>query len=588
MPSGKSKKILGQTSRFQWRAREDFFSGLGDFLSVAKTKVAERTLADLPPPNLMKDLEKATVRICKAAEAHDPIFVFGDYDVDGTTSAAMLRVFFDELGIETQVYIPERLVEGYGLNPIGVQNIFEKCGGKNSAKTILIVTVDNGIAAVAGCAKAKELGIEVIITDHHDLPPVLPDAFAIVNPKQTDCSFTYPMLAGVGVAFYLMISVRAHLRKEGLKSAENLNLRSYLDFVALGTIADLAPLDGVNHCLCKIGLQVMSENISAGKRPGIAALLKLAGWKSEDGAVNATDVGFKIGPRLNAAGRLGTALSTIDLLTQTNVSAATKAAEVLHAENTERQTIEKQITAEALAQADKIASQFNALVLYDPSWHTGVVGIVASRVLEKHYKPTLVFGELDGMAKGSGRSTHAFNLFEAMNSTRSSFKSFGGHFHAVGASLDPEKLADLQQHLHKVASEKIALEDRLSPLNIDGATQLKEFTLDLLEELSQNEPFGVANPRPKWLVRQAQLQSWERMGKSPQSTHARIYLKDTSVKFATAVVAFGFAEPIETLVAEQQHDTTLDVVIEARTQIFRGKKQIELRLVDFRLFVPEN
>ena len=523
-------------------------------------------------------MAKATARICDAALTGSPLVIFGDYDVDGTTAAAMLKVFFDELGFRSEVYIPERLVEGYGLNPIGLQKIRDQ-HPHNPDSRLLVVTVDNGISAVKACEKATELGIDVIITDHHDLPPELPQAFAILNPKQPDCLFPYRMLAGVGVAFYLMISLRAELRKRGHAKAEGINLRSYLDYVALGTIADLAPLDGVNHILCKIGLQVMSDNMKLGRRPGLAKLLQLSGWTGPE--VNATDVGFKIGPRLNAAGRLGTALSTVSLLTSQSLEESAEFAELLHSENGERQQIEKQITVEALAQAAKLSPHCEALVLYAPHWHTGVVGIVASRVLEKFYKPTLVFGRLGEMVKGSGRSTHAFNLFEALEPLRPLFKSFGGHFHAVGASLLEDDLPALQQHLHDQATLKIALENRRSPLFIDGTAQLSDFNAHALEVLEEKEPFGVANPRPKWLIQGVSVQNWQRIGKMEKSPHARISLADESVSSGAPVVAFGFAEEFESIWPVLKAGSRLDVVVEGRTQVFRGKKQMELRLIDF-------
>ncbi|MES2615450.1 MAG: DHH family phosphoesterase, partial [Bdellovibrionota bacterium] len=260
-------------------------------------------LALLPDPWSLKDIRKAAQRILLAIEQKEKITIFGDYDVDGTTSCAMLKEFFSALNYAVEIYIPDRLTEGYGLNPVGVKKL-----SQNGTK--LIITVDNGIAALNACLEAQNCHIDVIITDHHDVPAELPQAFAILNPKQIDCLFPFKMLAGVGVAFYLMIALRALLR-EISPSYNNLILKNYLDYVAIGTIADMAPLNGANHILCKIGLEVLQMNLRQGKRLGLFELLKLAGW-SENTQVCAADIGFKIGPRLNAAGRLGNALRSVD------------------------------------------------------------------------------------------------------------------------------------------------------------------------------------------------------------------------------------------------------------------------------------
>ena len=226
-----------------------------------------RLLATLPSPFLLLGVREAAERLVRAMEEGEPIVIFGDYDVDGTTSCAMLRRFFVELGHPVDVYIPERLVEGYGLNPAGLRTLSERYSREREAGIrVVVVTVDNGIAAVEACRVAAELGMDVVITDHHDLPPTLPTAHCIVNPKQPGCTFPYRMLAGVGVAFYVMAGLRALLRERGHPRAGKVNLRRYLDFVALGTIADLAPLDGVNHVLCRVGLEVMKEHVESGRQ----------------------------------------------------------------------------------------------------------------------------------------------------------------------------------------------------------------------------------------------------------------------------------------------------------------------------------
>lgn len=585
-------RTVAITPRHRWVMRENVVPGPEEFLALRakrlvdgaskqdllKTASHAELLKHLPEPFLLKGVREAALRLVRAMEEGEPIVIFGDYDVDGTTSAAMFRRFFAELNHPVHVYIPERLVEGYGLNPTGVRNLAERFSREREAGIrVVVVTVDNGIAAVEACELARTLGMDVVITDHHDVPPSLPNAHCIVNPKQEGCTFPYRMLAGVGVAFYVMAGLRALLRERGHPLASRVNLRRSLDLVALGTIADLAPLDGVNHILCRVGLEVMFEHVVSGSRPGLAALLKLAGWNAEEGRIDASDVGFKIGPRLNAAGRLGNALATEELLSTNDALRAQDLAESLHLENSERQRIEKSITQQALAQvADLRGDLPAAFVLHNDEWHTGVVGIVASRVLEKYYRPTLVLGRHGDMAKGSGRSTHAFDLFSALNDVRSEFVAFGGHFHAVGLSIEHSKIRWLQQHLHTRAAESISQLDTLHPLEIDGATALAALNEPFLQALLALEPYGVRNPRPKWLIPKASIVHIKRVGKTPDSNHARVTFVEGSKE--TPLIAFGMADVLEDAA---RFAGNLQLVVEGRLQLFRGTWRPELRLIDF-------
>ena len=588
-----SQPTLAVTNKYRWRLRtpeqaptdgalspDVFVTSRRQLLYGGQADAAEKSLLSLlPDPSSFKDIDKAVARVLLAIENAESITLFGDYDVDGTTSCAMLRRFFLELNVPVQVYIPERLIEGYGLNPVGLEKI-KAAGGS------LVITVDNGISAVEACRVARTLGLDVIITDHHDLPPVLPDAFAILNPKQLDCKFPFKMLAGVGVAFYLMAALRAALRRtqspHSTLSAK-LNLRSFLDYVALGTIADMAPLDGVNHVLCRVGLEVMYENVVNGSLPGVEHLLALAGWKSDAGLIDASDVGFKIGPRLNAAGRLGNALATEELLSTFDSKKAFELAEFLHSENAQRQALEKEMVAEAMAKIARLPFLPPAFVLHEPHWHPGVVGLVASRVLEKYYRPTLVLGTLDGKLKGSGRSTHAFDLFGALNEVRHEFVSFGGHFHAVGCTLEESKLEWLQNYLAEKALERLNESDCKHPLDIDGCMPMGVLVRPFFEQLERFEPFGIENPRPKWLIRRAKIRHIKRIGKSPDSNHARVTVDDGSGQsFLTAFDMFG---QMESAFVQQNE---VDLVVEGRMSFWNGQKRSELRVIDFVAHSLEN
>jgi single-stranded-DNA-specific exonuclease len=581
-PSGhvNVSECLGESPRHRWFLREDALAhseqcesyitdrlhrlrGIDDDGSVSEKNL----LSFLPSWDSLKDIKKAVDRIILELDRGGRITVFGDYDVDGTTSCAMLKLAFAELSHSVEVYIPDRLTEGYGLNPAGLEKIAAAGGG-------LVITVDNGISAVAACDRARELGLDVIITDHHEPPEVLPTAFAILNPKQTDCTFPFKMLAGVGVAFYLLIALRSQLRALNHPAADKLNLRKFLDLVAIGTIADVAPLNGVNHILCKVGLSVMHENILNGRRLGLAALIRLAGWKEENGAVDATDVGFKIGPRLNAAGRLGSAMASAELMMTEDFGRATEIAQFLHGENAARQELEKKAVEQALSITENWSQEFYSVVLHDESWHAGVVGLVAARVAEKLHKPTLIFTLVDGKLKGSGRSIFGFDLYAVLSPLRDNFISFGGHAYAVGLTLKPEKLPWLRETFE--AAVRRALGEKIpSPrLELDGVIPFDLLSGRLCALMDSLEPFGAENPRPKWLIKRVRLGHSKRIGQAPDSKHARVWLfsKDNA-----PLTAFGLASEIEQYVASQE---AVDLVVEGRLSRWGGRLKSELRIID--------
>jgi single-stranded-DNA-specific exonuclease len=573
-------ECLGVSPRHRWFLREDaltssekYESYIADRLHRVRgidddASVSEKNLLSyLPSWETLKDVSKSVERIIREIDHGGRIIIFGDYDVDGTTSCALLKLAFAELGHSVEVYIPDRLTEGYGLNPVGLEKIAEGGGG-------LVITVDNGISAVAACERAAQLGLDVIITDHHEPPEILPSAFAILNPKQPGCAFPFKMLAGVGVAFYLLIALRAQLRARNHPSADKLNLRKFLDLVAVGTIADVAPLNGVNHILCKVGLSVMHENILSGRRPGLTSLIRLAGWKEENGAVDATDVGFKIGPRLNAAGRLGSAMASAELMMTDDWQRSSEIAQFLHSENAARQELEKKAVEQALAVADKWSEEFYSVVLHNESWHAGVVGLVAARVAEKLHKPTLIFTLVDGKLKGSGRSIPGFDLYAVLSPLRENFVSFGGHAYAVGMTLKPDQLPWLKETFE--SSVRRALGETIpSPrLELDGVIPFDLLSGRLCVLMDALEPFGAENPRPKWLIKRVRLGHSKRIGQAPDSKHARVWLFSND---STPLTAFGLASEIEHYVASQE---VVDLVVEGRLSRWGGRLKSELRIID--------
>lgn len=575
---------LPTTERFIWKFRSHLFNkyksdSLENYI-LEKKKIlltgcgvekedlfTQNLLSFLPPPQNMKDAFRAAERVIYALNNKEKIVVFGDYDVDGTTSCAMLYEFFQVLNTDIEIYIPDRLTEGYGLNPIGLK----KCA-ENGAQ--LIITVDNGSSAVEACELAKLLNIDVIITDHHDLPATLPHAFATLNPKQKDCQLGFPMLAGAGVTLYLMIAIRALLRK--IHPNLILNLKSFLDYVAIGTIADLAPLTGVNHILCKLGLEVLNENIQNCRRLGLYELLLLSGWE-EPHLITAYDVGYKIGPRLNAAGRLGNALNSVNLLTTKDPIQAKKSAEFLHTENAERQILQKSMTLEALQMVEKNIHQFpHAIVLHNEEWHPGIVGLVASRVLERFYKPTIILGSNNGKLKGSGRSTQAFNLFQTLDSVRSQLISFGGHFHAIGISLEPNKLQWLVSYLNEQASIHISNNEKIPILHIDGIIPISELKEDFVNKLKHLEPFGQNNLEPQWLIGPAQIRNVFRIGQDKSQGHAKINLMDISG--SSKFTVFGAADQFELFF---ESGTDVYVVVKLKKRTWKSKIYLDILIVDF-------
>lgn len=572
--------FLGESARYRWFLRPDSLKHADIYhryieerlhrlrgISETGTLSDKVLMSHLPTWESFKDILKITDRIARAINNRERIVIFGDYDVDGTTSCALLKLAFEELGVEVETYIPERLTEGYGLNPVGLEKI-------HSAGTALIITVDNGISATIACERAKQLGLDVIITDHHEPPDVLPDAFAILNPKQPGCDFPFKMLAGVGVAFYLLIALRARLREASYPQAEKLNLKKYLDFVAVGTIADVAPLNGVNHILCRIGLSVLHENIENGLRPGFAALFKLAGWKSENGVIDATDVGFKLGPRLNAAGRLGSAMAATELMMTSNQMRAVELAEFLHGENAARQELEKKAVEHALSMVESWKGEFYSVVLSHETWHAGVVGLVASRVAEKLHKPTLILTHVDGKLKGSGRSIPGFDLYAALSPLREKFISFGGHGYAVGMTLALSELSWLRETFENTVRRDLGNKMPSPKLELDGVVPFELMSERLCVLMDALEPFGAENPRPKWLIRRVRLGHSKRIGQAPDSKHARVWLSSND---SAPLTAFGLASEIEQYVASKE---AVDLVIEGRLSRWGGRLKSELRIID--------
>jgi single-stranded-DNA-specific exonuclease len=463
---------------------------------LAEPDAAERflaaRLADLPDPFRMKGMEAATARLLRAVEGGERIACYGDYDVDGVTSTALLAGFLRAAGAEVVTYTPHRLVEGYGLNATAV--------GKLATDGVrLIVSLDCGITSVEEVQAAARLGVETVVVDHHTVPVELPPAAAILNPHQPGCDYPSKHLAAVGVTFALALALRRRLRERGRWSdaRPEPNLRQALDLVALGTIADVVPLTGANRILVRWGL----EELRRSRRPGLRALKRVAGL-AEGAPVAAGQVGFRLAPRINAAGRLDDAGRGVRLLLSEDEVAAAALAEELDRENRARQEIERQMLEEALADAGAAVDRgARGLVLHREGWHPGVVGIVAARVAERFHRPSVLVGVQGGTGKGSGRSIEGFHLHEALQACAGHLERFGGHRHAAGLTVATEALPAFREAFERHAAGRLAPEDLVPRCRIEGWVEPAGIDERAAADLEKLAPFGAGHPEPLFGLR---------------------------------------------------------------------------------------
>jgi single-stranded-DNA-specific exonuclease len=459
---------------------------------AAAERFLTASLADLPDPFLMLGMRAAVDRLIRAMDGGEAICCYGDYDVDGVTSTALLADFLKSAGAKVTTYTPHRLVEGYGLN----QGAVTRLAGEGIK---LIVTLDCGITSVEEVAAASRLGADTIVVDHHTVPVELPAASAILNPHQPGCGYPSKLLAAVGVTFCLVMALRRTLRERGTFGPQRPepNLKECLDLVALGTIADVVPLLEVNRLLVRGGLEVLAR----GRRPGVRALKVVAGIEP-NAAVSAGQVGFGLAPRINAAGRLDDAGRGVRLLLARESAQATALAEELDRENQSRREIERRMLDEALFDAgERVAAGARGLVLSRPDWHPGVVGIVASRVVERFHRPAVLVGLSDGVGKGSGRSIEGFHLYEALARCSDHLVRFGGHKHAAGVTVDPAALPAFCEAFERHAGETLRPEDLVPRCRLEG--WLEEGHLDprAATALERLAPFGAGNPEPLFALR---------------------------------------------------------------------------------------
>lgn len=455
-------------------------------------------LDQLYDPYLMKDMDKAVNRLLEVIKNKEKVLVFGDYDVDGTSGVSMFRIFLNRLGVPNEVFLPDRFTDGYGVSNSGIDFAWQ-VGIK------LIISIDCGITAFDKVEYAKPFGIDFIICDHHQPPESIPDALAVLDPMRDDCSYPFKYLCGAGVAFKLIQAV-----------CQKLNLDifyQFIDFVAVATAADMVPVTNENRILLHYGF----EQIKSNPRPSFITLIKNAGFKLEN--LGTSNVVFALGPRINAVGRLGDATRAVEFLTCDNISEAESLAGVLETENMNRKKIDNKIYLQALDSYEDYKHNFIpgdddvAIVLHNPEWHPGVLGIIASRMVEKYYRPSIILTTFNGNAKGSARSVNNFNIYEALRKCSEKFTGliqFGGHYHAAGLEVELERIDEFRECFNKVAKEIIENSelggDILIPeIKIDAQIELRDINKRFVKILKLFEPFGPSNMTPLFLTENVQV-----------------------------------------------------------------------------------
>jgi single-stranded-DNA-specific exonuclease len=462
---------------------------------ITDTQEGERFLSPLlehlRDPFLMKDMEKGTDRIVRALHQQEKITIYGDYDVDGITACTLLVDFLGSLGAHTAYYIPNRLQEGYGINVDAVKNIAAQ-------KTNLLICVDCGISDREEILLAQELGIDTIVVDHHEPPPVPSPAYAVLDPLQPECHFPFKGLAGVGVAFHLVIALRRKLRDAGFwQDNTEPNLHRYLDLVALGTIADIVPLMDVNRVLVKHGLKELENST----RMGIVALKEVSGIGTEP--ISTGHVGFRLAPRLNAGGRIASAQRGVELLLTHDRERAYRIAAELDQANRERQGIEEKIYHEAKEMIDRDGLlDRHSIVLSSDEWHPGVIGIVASRIAELCWRPTILIAMDGEYGKGSARSIAGFHIYEGLQACEEYLVGFGGHKYAAGLTISRVMISAFRKEFDEVIAQRMEDADFTPTIVVDAEVDLGEITPEVLHYLSQFPPYGPSNPKPIFSTRE--------------------------------------------------------------------------------------
>ena len=513
-------------------------------------KFLEPKRNDFYDPYQMPDMEIAVERIMKAIDNEEKIIIYGDYDVDGITSVTVLKSFLEERGIKVEEYIPNRLEEGYGLNKKAIDKIV-KDGNQ------LMITVDCGISAIEEVDYANRLGIETIITDHHEPGNELPKAIAVVDAKRKDNKYPFRNLAGVGVVFKL---IQALGMRMGLAEKEYLK---YLDIVCIGTISDIVPLVDENRVIVKLGLKLVEQT----KNLGLKSIIQSSGYNQ----VDSNTVSFGVAPRINACGRMGHQEEALKLFLATDANEVSELTQKLNEYNKIRQETEKNIYNEAVEEIEKNKLyDKNTIVVMKENWHHGVIGIVSSKITELYFKPSILLCEEGENGKGSGRSIPGFDLYEALTKCKQSIDKFGGHSMAIGINIKKDKFEEFKEELEKIAEEQ-NIKEIVPILKIDAQIRLDDINKEMVESLKQLEPFGEENKMPVFAFRNLKINSIRALS---EGKHLKLTLKDN--KNIVNAIGFNLGE----LSNEYKIGDKVDVVGNLEINTFNGVSNIQINIKD--------
>jgi single-stranded-DNA-specific exonuclease len=533
---------------------------LRDITNFTKAKSFFRPSIDsLHNPFLMDGMDDATMRVIKALTENEKICIFGDYDVDGTCATALLYLFLKELDANVDFYIPKRLTEGYGLSSAGVDHV-------KSIDAALLIAVDCGITAIEETEYANSLGIDVIICDHHQPKEVLPNAAAVLDPLKSTCNYPFKYLSGAGIAFKLAHGIADRIGKRILPL-------QYLDLVALAGAADIVPLTDENRILVKEGINIINNN----PRPGIEALIESSGVYS--GALTSGQIVFTIAPRINAVGRLGDAHRAVNLLITNKKEEALELAQVLETENYERRKLDVDTFDNALEIVENSLDLHNelAIILHQQDWHPGVIGIVASRLVEKYYRPTIMLTTVDGVAKGSARSISNFNIYEALRKCEDLLIHFGGHQAAAGLAIEVDKIEEFRTRFNSIVKESLLEEDLLPEISIDSKLRFSEITPKFLRILDQFSPFGPGNMRPVFLSEDVKIASTPRI---VGTNHLIVTLKQDGCEKVFDCIGFNMGNFCEDL---SRNNSSIDVVFSIDKTVRDGRFFPQFKFKDIRI-----
>jgi single-stranded-DNA-specific exonuclease len=515
-------------------------------------------LSELHDPFLMKGMRQAVERIAEAVEWHERIMVYGDYDVDGTTSVAVVYSFLREkYSGEIAYYIPHRYREGYGISKQGIDHA-------HANGYTLMITLDCGIKSVELISYAQSLGIQVIVCDHHTSDSILPPAYAILNPKQSDCTYPYKELSGCGIGFKLITALAKHW-----KLPEE-SVFKYLDLVATSIAADIVPIDGENRILAYYGIEKVNKEPSL----SIKTLKELAEVKRQ---LSISDLVFVIGPRVNAAGRMDDARKAVELFIETDTEKIQGLAAQLQSDNTDRKEVDKNITEEALAliAGDDAMVNRKSTVLYKETWHKGVVGIVASRLIDHYYRPTIILTESNGKASGSARSVRGFNIYEAIHECRHLLENYGGHFYAAGMTLHTDRVKEFSEKFEEVVARRIPPELLIPEIEIDAEIKLSDIRFPFYNIVKQFEPFGPANLRPVFLTRN--VYDYQGYSKVVKEQHLKFVVHQHSGQVIDGI-GFFLGEKADIVC----HGKPFDLVYTIDECEYNGVNKLQVKVIDVR------